>query len=439
MKQILSLILIFSLLLPLTACTSDQPTDPGGFYYRRIEPLYKGSDGIIAPEQRELNGIRDDLGAVLSLYLSGPLSRDLESPFPRDTALINWKKTNSDLYINFSEAFAELSGVDLTIACGCIARTFLELTDATTVRIQANGALLNGSDCFIVSRDNLSLEDDSIDKLRTELTLYYTDEYHRYLIGKNISVNLASQDNVIGYLVAQLMTAPEEMGLFSPLPVGTLLLDSTVADGTCALNFSPGFETRAFPQSHAQRTTLLSLVNTLTQLDGIEQVEFYLEGNLMARYSQLNISSALVFDESAIGPVRTGMNEFDATLYLSNGSELYLAAVPTRIRELAGISQAELVVNTLISYQNENGFYSTIPSDTVLNQVITKNGHCIVDLSSDFIKESSHLALSVHSIIASVCALDGIHAGQVTIDGGIPVGEYHDLFLPMSPSSDWYL
>lgn len=439
MKRILSLLLIISLLLPLAGCATGRIHTPGNFYYRRTETEYDGTDGIISPEQRELKDIQDDIGAILQEYLSGPASNDLESPFPRDTELVQWQMIQTSLHINLNTAFAELSGIDLTIACACIARTMLELTDATTIRICADGALLNGSTYMIMTNENMHLSDDSIDKLRTDLTLYYTDAKRRYLIGHNVRVNLAAQDDVVSYLVEQLMIPPSGLGLISALPSGTKLLGSSVDDGVCTLDFSMDFEHNAFPQSHAQRVTLLSLVNTLTQLEDIDRVEFHLEGNLMARYRQLNISKALVYDESVIGPVRTGVNEFDATLYLSNGSQLYLASVPTRIRGTAGITQAELVVNALLGYQNDNGFYTTIPADTVLNQLTIKDGLCIIDLSEDFIATTDHLLLSVHSIIASVCVLEGVDLTQITINGSTPEGDYGDLFLPMKPSSDWFL
>lgn len=439
MKKQLSLLLILALLLSLLGCNSESYDDPGHFYYKRTQSLFEGSEGIIAPEVREMKDLRGNTERILQTYLQGPQSDDLESPIPRDTEILEWKMIHSSLHINFSSSFAQLSGVDLTIACACIAKTCMELTDAKTVRIRADGVLLNGSTYVVINEENLKLEDDSLDQLRTELTLYYTDSQRRYLIGHNVSVNLAAQDNVEAYLVEQLITAPEGLGLVSPLPSGTKLLSCRVSDGLCRLDLSKEFDQNAFSQSYAQRTTLFSLVNTLTQLEDVDRVEFYLEGSLMARYQELTISKALVFDESIIGPVRTGMNEYDATLYLANGSELYLAAVPVRIRAAVGITQAEQVVNEILRYQNENGFYSTVPADTVLNSISVNEGLCTIDLSRHFIEETEHLLLSVHSLVASVCALDGIHAALITVDGSRPEGEFGDLFLPATPSSDWYL
>lgn len=439
MKRILSFLLTLILLLPLSACGSDGPQDPGNFYYLRTEAQYEGTDGIIAPEERELKDLRDDIGALLKEYLQGPSDKALESPFPRDTTLLDWQMIRGSLHLNLSDSFAQLSGIDLSLACACLARTCLELTQASTIRIRADGAMLNGSTYVILSNDNLFLSDDSLDKLRTDLTLYYTDENRRYLLGHNISVNLAAQDDVVSYLVEQLMTAPSGMGLVSALPSGTKLLGSRISDGVCTLDFSMDFELNAFSQSYAQRTTLLSLVNTLTQLESIEKVEFHIEGSLMARYRQLNISKALVFDESIIGPVRTGVNEFDATLYLSNGSELYLAAIPTRIRSAASVSQAESVVAQLIAYHNDNGFFSTIPENTQLHSVTVEDGLCTIDLSAEFLSDTDQLRLSVRSIVASVCALEGIDRAQITVDGQTPGGDYQDLFQPLTPNSNWYL
>lgn len=438
MKKWICILLCAAVGLSLFACGSSSAKDPGNFYYRRIEPEYLGTEGIIAPESRELFGLREDLQAMLELYFLGPQSSDLESPFPRDTALLDWSLENGVLQLELNDAFTQLTGIELTVACGCIARTFLELPDITAVRIFVEGALLNGESAVTLTKASLQLADDGIDKLRTDLTLYYTDDDRRYLIGQNLSINLAGQSDIVAYLVEQLQTAPTGLGLVSPLPKNTKLLGSTIENGVCTLDFSSEFETNAFSDSYAQRTTLLSLVNTLTQLENIDRVEFQLDGTLLARYRQINISKALVFDESAIGPVRTGVNEFDATLYLCNGSSMYLTAVPARIRYTTGISQPELVVSTLLSYQNSNGFYTLIPEDTQLLDVTVADGACTVNLTVEFLS-SSNLTLAVRAICASVSALDGINSVQILIEGGVPQTESADLFEPLTPDWDWFV
>lgn len=431
--------MILLILAALLLCACSAPQDPGSFYYRNDEIRYDGSNGVIASEVRDIAQLRADPDALWAAYFSGPEDADLVSPFPRDTQVISWKQDGGTLLLQMNHSFSELSGIDLTVACSCIARTAFDIIGVDAVQIYVDGALLNGAQQIEITSGQLHLADDSADRLQTDLTLYYADDQLRYLSGYDISINPATQENIAAHLVELLMEAPAGYDMVSVIPRETKLLDCTVADGTCTLDFSQEFESNAYYLSYAQRLTLMSIVNTLTQLEDVDRVEFYVEGSMIVHYRNLSISKPLVFDESAIGPVRTAVNEFDATLYVSNGSDLYLASVPTRLRQGAGFSQAELVVDALIHYDNPNGFYSSIPKDTAIRSVSIREGVCYIDLSREFLAQQEHLYLSVHSLVASVCSLEGIEQAQVTVEGTVPQGNYGDLFEPLSPGSDWYL
>ncbi len=438
MKKLISLLLCAAMTLALCACRQNPPGESGMFYYRRIQPAYGTDDGIIAPESRNFSIIDDDLAEMLERYFAGPEARSLESPFPRNTHVISWGIQDETLTLNLSEPFAALSGVDLTVACSCIARTFLEILPIEKITIQVMHKTLNGQKNISLSREDLSFVDDGMEQLRTTYQIYYADQHLRYLIGIDAAVSLANQEDIIRYLIQLLMTPPYNSELFAPIPYGTKLLDVTVKNGLCTLNFSPEFEANSWQQPEALRLTLLSIVNTLTQIDGIEQVEFCIDGNLMVQYGSLNISAPFVREERAIGPVRTGINEFDATLYVSNGSGEYLTPMPTKIRQTAGIQQEELILKALMRCPSINGFYTTIPSATVINSISTDHGICHIDLSKDFLTNPDTLELSVHAIVASVCTVKNVTAVQLTINGKIPSGIDPKLFGVLSPQLGWF-
>lgn len=439
MKRILAFLLCCCLLVAFPGCSSSKMQDPGNFYYRQKPNDHDNLESVITPEVRDLIAIRDDMDALFEVYFSGPTGSDLESPFPRETYVVSWTLENGTLCLTMNEGFSALSGIDLTIACSCITRTFLELTSARRVTIRAEHSTLNGADAITMSESNLILVDDVLDRLYPTLTLYYTDEAHRYLIGHEISVDLADESEIISHLINQLADAPEGGSLVSTLPQGTKLLDVTIDDGTCILNLSEEFQSNCFSATEGQRLTLLSIVNTLVQLDNISQVEICVEGRLLAQYGDLTISGALVPDSSAIGPLRTAMNEMDATLYLSNGSAGYLAAVPTRIQQNPSVIQAELVLQALLDFKSINGFENTIPTGTRLHSLTVVNGVCIVDLSEEFLSSTEHIPTSVRSIAASLCALDSVHSIRITVDGSTPDGEYSSWFTTLSPQADWFL
>ncbi len=438
MKKIVSLLLCASIMLTLCACQQTLVEKSGAFYYRRIQPTYGSEDGIIAPEMRKFPVINNDLSEMMESYFHGPESRGLESPFPRNTHVISWGIQDNVLSLNLSEPFAALSGVDLTVACSCIARTFLEILPIERVTIQVMHQTLNGQKSISLSADDMSFMDDGLEQLRTTYKIYYADQRLRYLIGLDTVVSFADEEDIIRFLIQSLMATPSSSDLQPTIPYGTKLLDVSIKNGLCTLNFSSEFESNAWYKLEARRLTLLSIVNTITQIEGIEQVEFCTEGNLLVQYGSLNISAPFVAEERAIGPVRTGINEFDTTLYVSNGSSEYLAGIPTRIRQTAGIQQEELILKTLIRFKSINGFYTTIPPATVINSVTTDRGICYIDLSKEFLMNPDTLELSIRGIVASICTVKGIKGVKITINGKIPSGFDPNLFDVLTTQLDWF-
>lgn len=439
MKKTVCLILSLCLLLTISGCGRDSIKVPGEFYYRRTQTLYGNPDGVIAPEQREIEGIAQDPGALLQVYFQGPDTIGLESPFPRGTRVEQWEISGDTLHLTMSEAFAAISGVELTIACTCITRTVLGIFDVEQVQFQVADGLLGGQKELIMSADRISLSDDSLDQAWAEFQLYYTDRQMRYLLAKEISVNLATEDDVIGHLFDALTSPPINSGLLSPVPPGTDLLGYAIDDGVCTVNLSGEFEYNGWKTAEAQRLALLCVANTLTQLPQIRQVEFAVDGNLVVQYRSVTITAPLEFDEAAVGPVRTGMNEFDATLYLTNSTEPYLFPVPTRLRQGSGKSEAELIINAVLGYDNHNGFSSTVPRNTRLNSVTVDQGVCYVDLSPEFLSDQANLVRSVRSIVASVCTLAEVDSVRITIDGAVPESANPELFGLLTPVADWFI
>mgnify|MGYP003309850291 CR=1 FL=1 len=184
---------------------------------------------------------------------------------------------------------------------------------------------------------------------------------------------------------------------------------------------------------------LLSVVNTLTQLEQISHVEFSVEGDLLVQFKTISIHAPLSQEEGAIGPVRTGMNEFDTTLYLSNSPDGCLTPVPTRLRQTSGMSEAEVVVTALIQHTDYNGFSSPVPGNTGLNSLMTFEGVCHIDLTEQFLSQPEALEQAVRSIVASVCALEDVFSVQITVDGQIPEALDPGLFQVLSPQNDWFV
>lgn len=151
MKKGIAILLMFALCLSLWGCQGDSnaPKDPVTFYYRRVEFDHGNEDSVIMGEVREAEGHKDDMMYLLNLYLAGPESPEMAVTFPYNTQLIRFTLSDKIASVTLSDSFAQLTGIDLTVACACIAKTVMELTGIQTVQLQTPTMML-GNDPFVV-------------------------------------------------------------------------------------------------------------------------------------------------------------------------------------------------------------------------------------------------------------------------------------------------
>lgn len=168
MKRLISCLLSAALLLSLCACTTQQDEfeDPVSFYYLQVqltEQIHHGSvHSVITPEIREGKQLRQDLTQLLKQYLAGPGTETVRSPFPAGTSLIGWEMDGTTLCITLSDDIANLTGIDMTLACACLAKTCLEFGQYGSVRIRAESLSLDGKVSITINESILLLLDDTV-------------------------------------------------------------------------------------------------------------------------------------------------------------------------------------------------------------------------------------------------------------------------------------
>jgi hypothetical protein len=89
---------------------------------------------------------------------------------------------------------------------------------------------------------------------------------------------LISDGAVARAAIEALLWGPQSPDLYPTLPEGTRLLDISIADGTCTVDFSQEFLDNHPGGSAGELMTLGSIVQTLKQFDGIERVQILVEG-----------------------------------------------------------------------------------------------------------------------------------------------------------------
>lgn len=416
------------LVLICTGCENTEQREPLALYYRAAEISYS-DNGLVRPEAAD-RALSRDVDSVAIRYFAGPQSDELVSPFPKGTELIGYDLIDGILYLELSGTMAGLGGADLSLALTCINLTFSQLDRVTAIEISAPGYQLAGQESIRLQADQILLEDNSLEIAEDSLNIYYADESNRYLIPTQIKTKLESVPEQAAYAVSMLAQMPEDTGLRRTLPRNTEILDLSIENEVCILDLSDDFY-RNRPTSEAEeRMTILSIVNTLTEFEGIESVQFYVEGAALTTYHTMDLSLRYQRDEMAVGPVRSGLNEFDASLYIIRKNDWVLTKIPFRVKSAVNETESDAVIQALLHYGERNGFISPIPVDTQVLTLTERGNHCYLDLSKDFAeglntKESEELA--VRSIVSSLTSLGKIRFVTITIEGKAAGLQYVDL------------
>lgn len=169
MKRLISILIAVCLIISMSSCTQgDEIASPVHYYYLRTEFTYGASDSVIAAEVRESAGFENNYEALLDFYLSGPVNTEFLSPFPASTKLHSLSWENGVLCLTLSDSFAQLTGLDLSLACACLGKTCMELTGAEEVVLRAQTQQLDGEDTIIITADSFVLLDEEAEESEPE-------------------------------------------------------------------------------------------------------------------------------------------------------------------------------------------------------------------------------------------------------------------------------
>ena len=155
MRRAFCLILAVCLLISGCSLSGERMREPVTFYYPRRVYQYGVEDGVIAAEQREASGHRKDLSYLLALYLIGPTDESLYAPLPRGVRFLKADQQDDTVTLELTDTTQSMTEAEFTLACACLTMTCLSITDAESVTI------LSGSRTVTMSRDNLTLYDNS--------------------------------------------------------------------------------------------------------------------------------------------------------------------------------------------------------------------------------------------------------------------------------------
>lgn len=222
-------------------------------------------------------GEDQSIPGLLFALLSGPPEDELNMIpiIPEGTRLLSWSLENRVVNVELSASYAELVGVELTLADYCVTLTLAQLDSVDAVRITVNGGGQSYRDRHPLYPEDVLFS--GAEEVPVEITaaLYFHREGGDSL-GYELRKFRLTEDKVPAKAVlTALIAGPEDKGLLPLLPAELTVRSAWVDDGTCTADLSAHL--LDLPEEE-RALAVQSIVETLCSLDTVEQVHILIEG-----------------------------------------------------------------------------------------------------------------------------------------------------------------
>lgn len=284
----------------------------------------KSAGTLIRSEKRIVLGHDDSAPTprqLINALLDGPATAELRSPFPTSLHVRSVTQSDGLLYIDFSGSYAELDPFERRLADCCLFQTVSALDGIYSISLYANGIPL--PDGQALTKSSFITQTDFFQSKELGVVLYYPasdlESLHAEARTCMIYQDTSAAETVVQILFDEYFRC-NPAGVYFP----THLLHSVHTSADVAyVDLSPRFLTCEFMPSKPQPSVsdddedppatsvqddeptpselvgelyLRAIVLALTELDGINEVQFTFDGQVVAQYSDLQLSAPLKRD-----------------------------------------------------------------------------------------------------------------------------------------------
>ena len=223
---------------------------------------------------------------------------------PRGTE-INRLELHDDgsMVIDFSGKFTTDDPARNVLDTYAVIKTISSTGLVSTVMVTVNGAPVSdrdGNELGYIAASDINLESEEYSSEMRNIALYFGDRDGGGLIKEERRIKITDQQPTEQYIINELIKGTKEKPHQSLLSSKTVLMSVDIEDNICYLNFKSGFiKDNAGSEEH-ERLVIYSIVNSLTELESINRVQFYMDGKRVESFGSVTIKDCIARDTSMI-------------------------------------------------------------------------------------------------------------------------------------------
>lgn len=302
-KKIYVFMLIAIMILSLAGCGGKIDDDAFKVYYVNIDVTnVKPTEYDFSTEGKTTSEQVDELLRELS---KEPDDNKLRRTIKESVDVLGHTENAYTVTVDFSESYYEMTPAEEVLSRAAIVKTLTQLDDIMYVNFTVESAPLKNSDGVIIG----SMSEDTFienpgeqinSSVKESITLYFANKDGDGLVKQKRVVHYSSNISLEKLVVEQLIEGPKNNKLMSTLPTGTKLINISVVDGVCYLNFDDTFR-NSINDKLSEDVIIYSLVNSLTSLPTVDKVQISINGeNSGVFIYNYKLSSMYKFNENLV-------------------------------------------------------------------------------------------------------------------------------------------
>ncbi len=416
MKRAIALLLLLLLLAGCTAGENGGSAPSVDVYYLAPEGDLSGGSAVSKVSYSAAHS-GDLLHEALVRLTEAPEGKTrMRSAFPPGLRISTYTLEGRSISVDLTSTYLELSPVEKTLVRCCLVLTLCSLDEVDAVNITVEGETAETG----LTPDILLLESTSESEYQTELELWFPAKDGTCLLAERRQLTIAQNKPLAEYAVEELLRGPQRSDAAAAAPAGTVLRGITVSGGRCTVDFSEDYYRNRPTDPGKERLMLYALVNTLTELPGIESVRLSAEGELLDAYTYIRLDQPLTRAEEFTYPSLVNWDWYVVNLYLETADgRLTAVPVPSDNQDYPNIlTMTTHALEQLLSLDRSWGYTNPIPRGTMLLGIEAVDRVCILDLSRGFLGgDPRKRELAAEALAATAIDVGNYAAVRIRLEG----------------------
>ncbi|RHP42737.1 GerMN domain-containing protein [Clostridium sp. AF32-12BH] len=296
----LMLLIVLLAGLFLSGCQKrNTPLQDGESEYQ-IYYMNQAANKLIAqPYRTKTDDTERLVGELVDAMLHVPADLDAQAVLSDKVVYLGCRQDDNVLYLFFDNNYTSMNACQEILCRAALARTLTQVPGIEYISIYSGDQPLldrNGMPVGPISATDFV---DSITDVnayeRTELTLYFTDEDGTMLYPEKRSVMHNVNTSVERVIIEELISGPEQPGLMPTLNSDIKILNVSVNENVCYVNFDAAFLNNSLEVK--DYIPIYSIVNSLSELSNVNRVQITVNGSQEVTFRE-NISLNTLFERN---------------------------------------------------------------------------------------------------------------------------------------------